>query len=251
MATLKCKWLFDEGSGTTAYDSVSSNNGQLTVVSGFPAFTTEDGRACIENDGDAYSGGGKIVCDKTANDLSCSLAGDHSWTLRLKLASDATLNRGILGIPYGDPPLHKEAIYVDNSGYVRHGIEYKSGDTRVYDSAASGADMRDGAFHFYAFTVDADGTGYNVVQRSYKDGALVETVSVNALYQLENTRDGSPWWLTYAYVVGHENTVIGGALDGFLGEMRFYCGRLTDGEIEDIYNDVTSPANAIMFSCNT
>jgi hypothetical protein len=250
MATLKCQWLFDESSGTTAYEHISSNHGQLTVVDGYPAFVAGREGNCIENDGDAYSGGGKIVCDKTANEVGCSLAAEHSWTLWLKLASDATLNRGILGVPYGDTPLHKETIYVDNSGYVRHGIEYQSGATRVYDSASSNADMRDGVFHFYAFTVQVDGTGYNVVQRAYVDGVPSETTTVNSLYQLKTTRDGSPWWLAYGYVVGHENTVIGGALDGFLDEMRFYCGRLTDQEIEDIYNG--SPMiNAIMFSCNT
>ena len=253
MALLKCWWKFDEAAGSpTAYEYISSNHAQLSVVSGYPRFVPGYAGNGIEGNGAVWNTGGHLICDKVAYDL-CSLADPHSFTFWLKLPVGAARNRVIFTPWFGSPtPFATNPIYVDSSGYVRYGVSYYSQLTLVRETVSTGIDLRDGEWHFYAVTFYSDPGRANCNQKIYVDGQLKGTLTPNPLLQVSSeTRDGHTWWILNGYLVGFPINAaygFGGTLQGILDDLRFYCGELGPDEV---FPPVPPKISSIMFSCNT
>lgn len=256
MATLLCKWRFDESSGTTAADDISGADGTLTVVSSYPAWVTGRQGNCLEFNGADYANTGtpRVITTDTPQDVGCMLYEAHSHVVWARSPSGAAVPKGIYAVrdPLTDSLTNPswENIFIDASGYVKFGMLFAIDATAYYERASCGVDDRDDTWHMYTATWTPGGTGIYGTMRVYRDKTLKEERGVNSLYYLGSTSSGGKFQFGMDRLVTWVPVGYGGTFDGFIDECRFYCGALTLAEIEDLY-DGNPVKNAMMFSCNT
>ena len=220
-ADLVAYWDFEEGTGTTATDSVSGNVGTLTNGA---AFSTN-----VPTVGGSHS----VVLDGT-NDLvnvpdSASVSPTGSITLSawVNVASVATTGN----------ILAKES----NSAYR---WRYNSGTGELwallndgagspaYELFSSGVNLPTGGWHHTALTVNFDSGEV----RFYLDGALGSTKTMTQTTSIQDV-GGS-------LTIGAYSASGAEAFNGNLDEVAIWSQALSDDQVKAMANGITSPLNA-------
>ena len=206
-------WEFDDGSGTTAFDS-SGNDNNGTLVNG-PTWTTGQVNGSLRFDGvDDYV--------RVAN-----LAGGTS-TVTLWLNTSA----GGLGTSFWNGLAFFG--YEQGGGVNDYGCALNGGGKVVCQYGDSGPTgnkiVNDGLWHFIAYTRDAS-TG---IMKIYVDGLLDTTGAAETGFK-------SP----LGTAVGTVPNTRGQDFDGTLDDVRIYSGVLSDTEILSLYTNATGNVTSL------
>jgi|PlaIllAssembly_1097288.scaffolds.fasta_scaffold352969_1 hypothetical protein len=258
MATLKYHWKLDDGTGIVASESIASNDMDITVVSGSPNWVSEG----IEFNGEAFgTTGTPRAIAETYGYAGCNIASTGATlVVRFKLTST---NYGFLFGACTDPsgvngPKCRYGIYVgsDNKLYVAG--QYAGGGGADYIvSVPSTSLVNDDSIHYGVFQIVPGPTGWLETLYIWVDGALQRSEQVLSTVAHAYSQVGDRFYLGMADLYSSSGTVywegIGtlqpGTIDAVIYDAQFYCGVLTQSEIENLFP--TQPANSIMFSCNT
>ena len=210
-------WKFDEGSGTTAGDSVSTNLG--TLVNG-PTWTTGKSGKSVSFDGvDDY-----VDCGHSAG-LSLTAFTISAWfKWRSEHQSDVyrvIVSKGRTGEGFEQNYM----IYIDDASHtVRARIGHGSGGNPNQTSFLSGVDVSDGGWHHVALVYNsAAGTGdiyVDGVSKNPKTGLPTAYTDVNA--------DVS---------IGIWKGPLYGEWDGLIDEVAIFNRVLTTQEIQQQYKN--------------
>ena len=199
---LVAKWSFDEGSGTTANDSVGGNAVSFTGALSWGA--GKIGGSSVNLDGISNYG-------LTTNAISVST--EYSYAFWIKAPQGATLDSyAILSwaattCRFGGRAANTINCYVDDT----------SGGSAYY-----GTTLNDGAWHHIVFTSTDGGSGANN-QVLYVDGIQRGTATET------NGGYSSKLWIG-SYING------GGKFKGALDDLLVYNRVLNSTEVSDLYN---------------
>jgi parallel beta-helix repeat protein/predicted outer membrane repeat protein len=198
-------WKFDEGSGSTAYDSAGSNNGAITGAS----WSTDPCRGmCLSFDG---SGDYVMIGDK-----------DNLEQKKFTLSFWAKLNNPSGNLQGG---IAKGYIFGNATEYS-YKLDFSSGNANasVTNTSDTGfgitSPIVDSSWHMWSMTV---GSGKLTL---YKDGAFVNSTGYTG---------------TIGYTKSHNNFIIGArdkgdfAFNGKIDDVRFYSWPLSADEIWQIF----------------
>jgi hypothetical protein len=203
---LAAYWKFDEGSGTTAYDS--SGNGNDGVFNGDPQWVAGKYGGALSFNGDDY-----LDC---GNGDSLQIQDEITMSCWFKI--DAFLNTWEAFFAKGDDSYR--ASRGDGSGNATHmGISGTStgGGNGWFNGTVI---VTDGQWHHYASTYDgAEG-------KIYIDGVLDVTSPGTGQINISS----------YDFYIGENAQATGRFYNGLLDEVRIYSRALTDSEIVDVMN---------------
>jgi hypothetical protein len=270
MAALVNRWKFDEGSGTTAADSVGGDDLTLNVVSGSPSWQSgRNGGYCLRFSGaqTSLTVGNIYPVPIATTDLAYRSAANRaqgcagSWSIACWVKTTATdKSRPIVSInaySSGDSryELFHSGLYVGSDEKAYWSVQYSKLSTRYFrmEPATTGT-INNGEWRHLVGTFDASGN----VGKIYLDGELQGTYTeTDSSYVVQQTMVKD-----YADIVigggallnldvSHTQTLQrSGAFAGDIDDVRVYCGALTATEVADLFND-RPPTSAVMFSCNT
>ncbi|MDD4027356.1 MAG: DUF2341 domain-containing protein [Candidatus Shapirobacteria bacterium] len=201
-------WKFDEGSGTTAYDSFRKKNGTLIN----PSWATEE--QCISEKCLLFDGIDDYVNVGTGNDyFPLPTLSACAWIKTSGLGVSMTIN-GILSITYGF------SMFLNSSGQF---------STRMDDGISipthtiTSVNLHDNKYHHLCLTYD----GTN--KYMYIDG--IQKLSIGTTW-LGTTR-----WPTNTVNIGHENNNSAFyKFNGHIDEVKIYPYARTADQIKQDYN---------------
>lgn len=212
-------WKFDEGTGTTANDSTSSNN--YGTLNG-PSIQSEENcylGKCLRFDGindyvsRAYSSDTEL--DPSSNSFSVSAWIKHTSTISGTDTILARSNGAVNGIGY--------KLYMNSSGYICFGID-DDATSFPEDSACSAASYADSRWHF----IEAVKSGTSSITL-YVDGKQVaQDTSISATGSLSGT---SP-----TLYVGIDGDGSSNPWDGFIDEVKIFSYAKTGAQVLGDYN---------------
>ena len=195
-------WKFDEGSGTTAYDSEGSNNG--TLVNG-PIWTTGQIDGALSFDGsDDYVA------------LSSFTVSTNNGTIALwfKTSADFSANYGGQGNLISQNSKYYSYLAVLGNGTVPYGIYGETNTNSDYFVSMAGA-APVGVWNHIAVSF------YNKTAKTYLNSVLIQTSPV---------ADSA---LTLDRIGGRTTEFFNGKID----DVRFYDTALSAEDIEQLYQD--------------
>jgi len=212
-ADLVSHWAFDEGEGTTAYDSANGNNGTIYGA----AWTT-----------------GKFVGALSFNGISDYVGTSNDILSNAQLASGATLAAWFKtnSTAYG--------YIADDEGYINLGVNHiyapnpnklvgmvDGGNHRFF----SGSNVNDNLWHHAAIVWDGTNTAI-----LYLDG-----VNVSSGYSYAPSPDNK----TRPFTIGAHSTLTASAFfDGLIDDVRIYNHALSPAEVMAL---IPEPATFILF----
>lgn len=209
-------WTFDEGSGTSVYDS-SGNGNTGTMYSNYSPQTTADlhvSSGCIEGSCASFDGARDIVLfssNEARVDGALTVAG---W---VKKSIGDTGNGAVI------------ARYEGNGGAGDYFLDFANSATCIrfaFDSSWGSQSCGypdDGRWHFVASTFDG-----STISR-YVDGSLLGTEAYD-----RSGADGTGGTLGFGNVSGCWSCY--SSLNGYLDDIRIYNRALSAAEISAIYN---------------
>jgi hypothetical protein len=218
-AGLLSHWTFDEGSGTTAADSVGSNDATLANGMGWSA-TAKFGAASLDMPGPVTT----TAHAATASVLD--LSGSFTFSTWFKCTGG--------GVLFGD--LSDNQAHDNNVNFNLEGANlrlwYNSGNVDI--SGNNGSDLRDNTWHMATFVRDTSGAGRTEI---YLDNAI--SVASGAVGTAASTGVGAA-----THVFGSDRRFGAGVAPvGLLDEAGLWDHALTTAEIAGIYaNGVPEPA---------
>ncbi len=202
-------WSFEEGSGTTAYDS-SGNNNHGTLKNG-PTWTTGQVNGALNFDGvDDF-----VSIGTGTNYFPMSKFTLCAWIKPSEIGTAST-RRGIIGITNG------LNLYLNTDGYLYLGINSDS-STDTINRFSSFQNVLDNKSHYVC--ANYDGTNVNF----FIDGALKKTQAT--------TWSGTTHWPTSAATIGWEINNPSWKFNGLIDEPRVYNRALSAEEINRHYEE--------------
>ena len=206
-------WKFDEGSGSVAHNSISTNHdGNLGGGSTLPVWQNEDqcvSGKCLKFDGvDDY-----INAGTGANYFPLPTFSTCAWIKTPGLATGMSIN-GIFSLTYG------LSMYLNGSGQF---VTYMDDGVNIVGKTVTSTNLHDNKFHHLCLTYD--GTNRNM----YIDG--IQKLSVGSTW-LGTTR-----WPTNGVNIGHENNNSPYyKFNGIIDEVKIYPYARTTSQIKLDYN---------------
>jgi len=203
-------WKFDEGSGTTAYDSTS--NSHVGTLQNGTSWVSEDqcvSGKCLKFDGvDDY-----ISAGTGANYFPLQTFSTCAWIKTPGLGTGMSIN-GILSLTYG------LSMYLNGSGQF---VTYMDDGVNIVGKTVTSVNLHDNKFHHLCLTYD--GTNRNM----YIDS--VQKLSVGSTW-LGTTR-----WPTNGVNIGHENNNSPYyKFNGIIDDVKIYPYARTASQIKLDYN---------------
>ena len=198
---LKGWWKFDEGSGTTAYDSVGNNDGTITGAS----WLNDPCRGmCLSFDGNDYVA------------LSSFTVSTNNGTISLwfKTSADFSANYGSQGYLISQNGKYRSYLSVVGNGTVPYWIYGETDSQDDYFVAIDGAAPVDAWSHIVV-------SFYNKTAKTYLNGELIQT---------EPVTDSS---LTLTRIGGRTEEFFNGKID----DVRIYDRALLEDEIQQLYQE--------------
>jgi len=205
-------WTFDEGSGTTAYDSVGDNHGTIYGAQ----WTTGQIDGALSFDGvDDYVDIGNI--------------NENGYTILFWMYTDFEITSATAGkaiMQYSDQDsqeiiaIGSSTSYIDGETLIIMGGIYRGS---YYRTAIT--DIISAGWHFITFSWDAGNSKYDIyidaVEKTTTSGSKTNT-------QLANFDDFS---------VGGGDNSYNDAFNGTIGDVRIYDRALSAGEVQQLYQD--------------
>jgi len=202
---LVAHWKFDEGSGSTAYDSAGTNDGTLV---GDPVWATgQIGTGALSFDGD----GDYVDC---GSNPVLMLRNNLSIVFWFNSDTVSASYRGIVGTWKASAPSESGYMVVQQNDGCLHVNRPVGSSWNTINSVFS---VTDGNWHHVVVVYSTSGTYL------YVDGSLNNSNSINSDIN-------PPSKLTIA------STITGsGCLDGFIDDVRIYNRALAAEEVEELY----------------
>jgi hypothetical protein len=203
-------WKFDEGSGSTAYDSTGGNNGALY---GPPDWVTgKTGSYALDFDG---SNDYVQVADQPIFDTGDKLTVAHWFK--------TTTNQSQKGMVTHDSSDYKYMTYLSaNSGGIAFYIRQSSGVVSALTGDLGTGFWADGQWHLVVGVFDRSLPNNRL--KLYVDGQLADVRDVPD----ENILPGDEGIIIGKWYTGHE-------FNGSIDDVRIYDRALSDTEVEQLY----------------
>ncbi|MHC4158437.1 MAG: LamG-like jellyroll fold domain-containing protein [Planctomycetota bacterium] len=203
-------WKFDEGSGTTAYDSAGNNDGNISGAS----WTTGQIGGALD-----FDGTNDYV--QISNEPNFDFGPDTDFTVCAWINTTAILDRRriVNKCESGHEPYTGFSLYMDPPGIVKFRLK-DDADVVIVETTTS---VNDGSWHFVAGVADRDGD-----IKIYHNGIPEDT---DSLALVDNINNNIP------VAVGRSMDYDGQYFDGKIDDVRIYDRALTTEEIEQLYQD--------------
>ncbi len=213
-------WKFDEGVGTTAYDSsFSRNNG---IING-ATWQTED--QCISGKCLKFDGISNYVTVPDNKSLSPG-SSDYVASAWIKTSASYSSTIGWIYSNYGSNTNNQVAIYINTDNKL--GCQYRDGSVNTASVTGAGNILNDSKWHF----VSCVRSGTSVI--AYIDGSQVGTGSNSSLGTINTTGASKS--------IGAISTNHTQLFNGFIDEPKIYPYARTAAQIKTDY--LSGKANA-------
>jgi hypothetical protein len=230
-------WKFDEGSGTTAYDSTDNNN-DGTLYGEMATSTLGSSGWTSGKHGSALSFDGVDDYVDLGNDLSIE-PGVGDFTVGLWMKSNQVADQKYTLFMKGQAGSKGIRLQFDdgvNAGKLLATILDVDSDS-VYTVTES--TYNDNEWHYVSVVVDRDSSEFKI----YVDGSIAgKPASLSVIGDITNA--------TYGWHLGKQRTAYLLYYDGFLDDVRFYSYARTPEEIKLDYNAGYSARFGPLFSCD-
>ncbi len=205
-------WKFDDGQGSTVYDSSSlKNNGSLGVGTSAPSWTTEE--RCVANKCLQFDGSNDQVTVTHNNTLSLSTALTVSAWFKT-----GTANKRILVKEPSGGGATNYSLQIDSSGYLNGGVYDGTHNPSFSHTAKT---VTDNKWHHAVLVRDNSSKIY-----LYVDGIAQSATDTTIGYTITNTGN---------ITIGSRNNVAGGFFNGSIDDVKVYLYARSAAEIKTDY----------------
>jgi hypothetical protein len=244
VATLKFHWKLDDATGTVATEEVASNDMNITVVSGSPNWVTGG----LQFNGETYGATGTPrAIAETLGYAGCNIGTTGAtFVVQFKLAETTAgmLFSSCIPPAYGAGPKLIYGFYIGTDAKLYFAGTYTAGGgaDAIAAVASSGALSTD-VVYAAVCTISPGPSGWLETLTLWLDASSESSVSVATTLASKYSASNDSFYLGLADLYSSSSFVywpgVGTAqpntIDATIYDAQFYCGVLTDPEIENLF----------------